>query len=367
MRQMGLAPPPETRIVVVNPDRHTPYSGMLPGFVSGHYAFGDCHIDLDRLCHGARVHFRRAAALAIDPQRNTVALDDGASLPYDVLSINIGSTPPVDGVPGALEHATRVKPVSGFLRVWDKILDEAARAGRAPRIAVVGGGAGGVELALALHYKLARCCPSAPARVCVLTDTATILSGHARRVGGIVGRVLAERGIAVHAHSKVVRIEPGRLHTGNGAVVAADHFIWATGAGAPSWIAESGIHTDGNGFIAVNAFLQSISHPGIFAAGDIASVAGHRIPKSGVYAVRQGPPLATNLRRALGSAPFVSYVPQRTTLALVSTGNKYAVASYGRIAFEGAWVWHWKDRIDRRFMRQYHAASRINSGGDTRT
>ena len=350
---MGLAPPPETQIVVVSPDRHTPYSGMLPGFVSGHYAFGDCHIDLDHLCAATRVRFRCAAALAIDPQRNIVVLDDGASLRYDVLSIDIGSTPSVDGVPGALEHATRVKPVSGFLRVWDEILDEAARAGRAPRIAVVGGGAGGVELALALHYRLARCCPSAPARVHVLTDTATILSGHAPRVVEIVGRILAQRSIAVHAHSRVVRIEPGQLHTGNGAVVAADHFIWATGAGAPSWIAASGIQIGGGGFIAVNAFLQSVSHPGIFAAGDIASMGGQRIPKSGVYAVRQGPPLAMNLRRALGAEPFVPYVPQRTTLALISTGNQYAVASYGRIALEGAWVWRWKDYIDRRFMRRY--------------
>lgn len=365
IRQMGLAPPPETRIIVVSPDRHTPYSGMLPGFVSGHYVFGDCHIDLDRLCHAARVHFRRAAAVAIDPQRNSVTLDDGKTVPYDVLSIDIGSTPPVDGVPGALEHATRVKPVSGLLRFWDEVLEEAARTGRAPRIVVVGGGAGGVELALAFHHRLAHCCASAPARIHVVTDTAIILSGHAAGVIRIVERILVERGIAIHARSKAIRVEPGQLHTASGVAIAADHVMWATGASAPSWIAATGIQTDG-GFVAVNEFLQSISHPGIFAAGDIASMVGHRIPKSGVYAVRQGPPLATNLRRALASERFVPYVPQRTTLALISTGNRYAVASYGRIAFAGAWVWRWKDRIDRRFMRRYHALSPMNDSGELR-
>jgi len=128
-------------------------------------------------------------------------------------------------------------------------------------------------------------------------------------------------------------------------------------ASAPPWIAASGIETDGAGFIAVNALLQSVSHPDIFAAGDVASMTGLRIPKSGVYAVRQGPPLAANLRQALASMSLIPYVPQPTALALISAGDKYAVASYGRIAFEGAWVWRWKDFIDRRFMNRYHIAT----------
>jgi selenide,water dikinase len=357
IRRLGLVPPPGTRIALVSPDRHTPYSGMLPGFVSGHYTFGECHIDLDHLCDSANVHFHRAEALAIDPQRKAVRLSDGTTMPYDALSIDIGSTPPAHAVPGALEHAIRVKPVSGFLRVWDEIRRTAHNAGRAPRIAVIGGGAGGVELALALHYRLGNCCRSGPVAVDVFTDTATILPGQSARVVKTVARILAERGITVHAHSKAIRIEPERLHTADGACFEADHFIWATGASAPEWIAASGIGTDGAGFIAVNAFMQSASHPDIFAAGDIASMTGHRIPKSGVYAVRQGPPLAANLRQALASMSLIPYVPQPTALALISAGDKYAVASYGKIAFEGAWVWRWKDFIDRRFMNRYHIAT----------
>jgi selenide,water dikinase len=194
-------------------------------------------------------------------------------------------------------------------------------------------------------------------RVDVLTEGATILPGHAAKAATILGRILAQRGIGVHMNSKVVGIEPGSLCIEGGGRLAADHVIIATGAAAPSWIAASGIETDEAGFIAVNAFLQSLSHPNIFAAGDIASITGCPAPKSGVYAVRQGPALAANLRRALEARPLVRYVPQRSALALISTGNRYAVASYGDIVFAGAWVWRWKDALDRRFMARYRRGS----------
>ena len=354
IRQLGLAPPSGARIVLVSPDRHTPYSGMLPGYVSGHYNFDQCHIDLDRLCDRANVTFHRTEARAIDPQRKSVTLSDGATMSYDVLSIDIGSTPPAHAVPGALEHAIGVKPVSQFLKVWDEIRGSAQRTGRAPRIAVIGGGAGGVELALALHHRLRRACPAGSLAIDIFTDSPAILPGHAGSVVRIIARILAERGIAVHAHAKATRVEPGKLHTSAGTGFPADYFIWATGASAPAWIAASGIETDGTGFIAVNSQLQSVSHADVFAAGDIASMVGHRVPKSGVYAVRQGPPLALNLRRALASESLTSYVPQAVTLALISAGDRYAVASYGNIGFEGAWVWRWKDYIDRRFVSRYH-------------
>ena len=354
IRRLGLDPPPGTRIALVSPDRHTPYSGMLPGLVSGHYAFGECHIDLDHLCDRANVVFHRDEARAIDPRGKTVVMGNGMTLPYDVLSIDIGSTPPTEAVPGALEHAIRVKPVSQFLEVWDQIRSTAQHTGRSPHIAVIGAGAGGVELALALHHRLRRCCPTGRVKIDIFTDSPAILPGHPANVVRIVTRILSERGIAVHAQSKATRIEPGVLHTSSGTRFAADHFVWATGASAPAWIAASGIETDGAGFIAVNAQLQSVSHADIFAAGDIASMTGRRIPKSGVYAVRQGPPLAANLRLALATGSLLPYVPQPTTLALISAGDRYAVASYGQIGFEGAWVWRWKDFIDRRFISRYH-------------
>ncbi len=154
IRRLGLHPPPDARIMLVSPDRYTPYSGMLPGFVAGHYGFHDCHIDLERLCAAAGVEFRLDHAVGIDPAAHRVGCSNSGELDYDVLSIDIGSTPAAQGVPGALDHAIRVKPVSAFIDAWDRLLDAGKGEGTPLRIAVVGGGAGGMELALAMHYRM---------------------------------------------------------------------------------------------------------------------------------------------------------------------------------------------------------------------
>lgn len=352
IRRLGLQPPRDTRIILVSPDRYTSYSGMLPGFVAGHYDFHDCHIDLERLCETAGVEFRQCHALGIDSAANRVDCSDSSALDYDVLSIDIGSTPAAQGVHGALDYAIRVKPVSTFINAWNSILDTERISGAPLRIAVVGGGAGGMELALAMHFRMLA--GNRAADIHLFTDTSTILPSHPSGVRRIFERVLGERGIAVHTHSKIVKVGRGALFRESGEPFHAEHIVWATAASAPGWIVASGIKTDERGFVAVNDALQSPSHPRIFAAGDIAGMVNHPRPKSGVYAVRQGPPLAENLQRALSGKPLIAYTPQKIALALISTGDKYAVAAYGRLVLEGRWVWRWKDHIDRNFMGKYN-------------
>lgn len=352
IRRLGLQPPDGVRTILVSPGRYTSYSGMLPGFIAGHYGFNDCHIDLGHLCDTSRIEFHQAAAIGIDPAANRVRCNNGSAFDYDLLSIDIGSTPEAQSIPGALNHAIRVKPVSDFIITWEKIRETTKFPGRLPRIAVVGGGAGGTELVLAMHHRLHA--EKSPSEFFLVTDTSSILPGHPVRVRRTFERVFNDRGITIHAGSRIVKVENGTLYRETGDSLHADHIIWATAAGAPGWLAESGIKTDARGFVAVNDALQSVSHPRIFAAGDIARMVNHIRPKSGVYAVRQGPPLAENLLRALSGRPPVDYLPQKIALALISTGDKYAVAVYGGLVFKGKWVWRWKDHIDRNFMAKYN-------------
>jgi selenide, water dikinase len=165
--------------------------------------------------------------------------------------------------------------------------------------------------------------------------------------------VLAERGVQLHVDTTVCEVQNGRLLAASGVVIDADEIIWVTQAGGAPWLAATGLALDEGGFVQVNDHLQSVTNPRIFAAGDVAAMVGHPLEKAGVFAVRQAGPLTDNLRASVLGQALVAYRPQRQWLALISTGDRYAVASRGSLGFAGSWVWHWKDWIDRRFMRRF--------------
>ncbi|MBI4183649.1 MAG: selenide, water dikinase SelD [Proteobacteria bacterium] len=358
LKGFGMRPLPGVRLTLICRDVHTPYSGMLPGLVAGHYEFDDAHIDLGPLARFAGARFLHDEATGLDLEGRRVLCRGRPPVPYDLLSLNVGSTPAA-AAPGAAEHAIPVKPINRFLAHWRDLTERVlASRGRA-RIGVVGAGAGGVEILLAVRHRLGRLlaeqgrAAGAP-EFHLFTDTADILPTHNARVRGKFRRILAERGVSLHPGASVVRVERGRVVLAGGAAVALDEVLWVTEAGAAPWLVESGLAVDERGFARVDDSLRSLSHPEVFAAGDIAAVVRHPRPKSGVFAVRQGRPLAENLRRALLSRPPLPFRPQRRFLSLISTGERYAVASRGPLALEGAWVWRWKDWIDRRFMRRYN-------------
>lgn len=352
MRRLGSAPTRGADVILVSPDRYTSYSGMLPGLIAGHYGFHDCHIDLEPLCRAARVTFERAEVTGLDLARNRACFRNGGEQAFDLLSLDIGSTPDTAPAPGALHHAVSVKPVAALLAAWEKMI---AAARLAPQsFAIVGGGAGGVELAAAMRHRL-QAEGAVASRLSVVTDAPVILPAHPPGVRRVFERLFAERGIALHCASRVVKVEAGVLHLENGACLGFDWIVWATAASAHAWLRSSGLVTDARGFVTVDDTLRSVSHPHVFAAGDCASLVNRSVPKSGVYAVRQGPPLAENLRRALAGMPLIRYSPQRRALALISTGGRRAVASWDGMALNGRWVWRWKDRIDRGFVKRYNS------------
>lgn len=360
LKRFGMHPMPGVRLTVICREVHTPYSGMLPGLVAGHYSFDEAHIDLGPLCRFAGARLYHDEAIELDLTGQSVHCRDRPPVQYDIVSINIGSTPRTSDVPGACGHVVPVKPINQFIAHWETLVDRVLRRDNGVRIGVVGAGAGGVEMLLAVQYRLraelrARGRGDDHISYSLFCDTAEILAGHNSRARHIFERVLHERGIDVFAADAVAQVSSGRLRTGRGTEHALDEILWVTAAGAAPWLAGSGLQVDAQGFIAVNDTLQSVSHPSVFAAGDIASVLHHPRPKSGVFAVRQGRPLADNLRRALSGRTLRAFRPQRHFLSLITTGDRYAVASRGNWALEGRWVWRWKDRIDRRFMRKYSA------------
>ncbi|MEE4380306.1 MAG: selenide, water dikinase SelD [Candidatus Competibacteraceae bacterium] len=358
LKKFGMKPLPGVRLTLICKDIMTPYSGMLPGLIAGHYTFEETHIDLGPLARFAGARFYNDIAIGLDLAEQRILCRNRPPVPFDVVSIDIGSAPMTVDVPGAAEYTVPVKPIDRFVAHWEALRARVLARSERTRIGVVGGGAGGVEVLLAIQYRLQKELAATGRDVDHLeyhlfTDTDEILPTHNQKVRAKFRRVLSERGVQVHTGHRVARVEPGRVETDNGARQDLDEILWVTWAGAAGWVAKTGLDVDERGFIRVNDFLQSTSHPTVFAAGDIATMINHPRPKAGVFAVRQGPPLTENLRRALLNRSLKPFTPQQQFLSLVSTGNQYAVASRSKWAFEGARVWHWKNWIDQRFMDKF--------------
>jgi selenide,water dikinase len=358
LRMWAMRPVPGARLSLICTDTETPYSGMLPGFIAGHYDCEDIHIDVRRLAEFAGARYYRDEVVGIDRAERRVICRQRPPVAYDLLSINIGSTPRLGHVAGADAHAVPVKPIRQFGERWRALLERVRQHAGRTTVAVVGAGAGGVELALAMHYRLGRELQARgrdPDELAVHLFSAgpVILPTHNRAVRRAFEGVLAQRGIAVHRDAEVVEVAPGRLRTRRGETLAADEVVWVTQAGGAAWLGATGLALDEAGFIRVTDTLRTETDPRIFAAGDCASMIGRPLEKAGVFAVRMGPVLAENLRRSLLDQPLKAYRPQRRWLALISTGDRHAIASRGALFARGDWVWRWKDRIDRRFMERF--------------
>jgi len=344
LRAFAEAPVAAARVTLVSPHPEFVYSGMLPGLVAGHYAQPDCTIALAPRARAAQAEFMAASATALDPAARQLALSDGRTLAYDALSLDTGGVMDRDAIPGAREHALFVRPIEHFARLVDDLF---AR-GRPQHVVTVGGGAAGVELALALQHRLA-----GEARVSLVTGGPPPLAAYSEAVQARARDVLRRHGVTVFEHACAHVGTERVVLASQGGRLACDAAVVAIGSIAPAWVRESGLALDAQGFVATSPTLQSMSHPDVFAAGDVASRPDAPHARSGVYALHAGPALALNLRRFIGGGALEPHQPQGRSLNIISCGRRYAIASWNGWSAQGRWVWWWKDRIDRSFIRSF--------------
>ena len=389
LKMFGIQPLPSVRLTLISDVLHAPYSGMLPGHVAGFYGYDECHIDLRSLAEFAGCQILIDRAIAIDINKNLVICQTRPPVNFDLLSVDIGSTPATLSVAGAAEYAIAAKPVPEFLATWNQLISERPNHPQKPlRIAIVGGGAGGVELALNMQSRLGKeegrwkreegrgkkeerrrkreeNLENLSSEIHLFHSGAELMQGHNQRVRRRLQEILISRGIQLHLKEKVCAVKKIERETNpqfptdyqisckSGLELECDRIFWVTQASAANWIRESGLAADSNGFMQVNDCLQSVSHPNVFGAGDIAAMVNYPRPKAGVFAVRQGKPLFENLQQFLLEKPLKPFAPQEQYLGLIGTGNKRAIASRGSFMWESALLWYWKDWIDRQFMQKF--------------
>ncbi|WP_315790363.1 selenide, water dikinase SelD [Fischerella sp. JS2] len=371
---LGMKPFNGIRLTLITDRVDTPYSGMLPGHIAGFYSHEQCHIDLRLLTNFAKAQLYIDQVVGLDLENKKVICADRPEVGFDLLSIDIGSTPATISVPGAAEYAIGAKPVSNLLKHWYQLLEDIADNPQKPlSIGIVGGGAGGVELALSMQahlYQVSKLYPltffskrevidhntlkQEVLKIHLFHRDAELMPNSHWSVQRTVKQLLIKRGIHLHLGENVCKVEPGKVRCESGLTVECDRIFWVTQASAPQWLKAAGLVTDEQGFILVNDTLQSLSHAYVFAAGDIATMVNHPRPKAGVFAVRQGKPLFENLRRFLLGKPLKPYIPQKQYLSLIGTGDGRAIATRGPLTLPPhRLLWQWKDWIDRRFMERF--------------
>ena len=383
LRRLGMQPlAADIRLTLITNVIDTPYSGMLPAYIGGYYNFQECHINLTNLAKFAQADLVLDEAINLDLANKQVRCQKHAPIDFDWLSIDIGSTPAA--IANADQHIIPIKPVPNFLKHWHQFLTE-LEASPIPReqplrIGIIGGGAGGVELSLAVKIRIEAILRSQELPVSMLEihlfhRQSMLMTGYPSNVGKKMERILKQQGIYIHLCETVNKVESSQIQQitnslldskliicESGLSLVCDRVFWVTSAIAPNWIRDSGLATDQKGFILINDKLQSISNPSVFATGDIATNVSHPRPKAGVFAVRQGEPLFHNLQRITSQQPLRSFYPQKRYLSLIGVGygtqsnrkKLQAIAVWDRLCIGSSnLLWRWKESIDRKFMQLF--------------
>ena len=340
LRRFAMRPEPGVRLTLIGREPETPYSGMLPGVIRGDYTDAQAHIDLAPLAAAAGARLILGDATAIHLEAGTVAVTGRPGIAFDLLSVNVGGMPAVPP-----EGGIAVKPIGRFLA---RLRQMEADLPYGARVAVVGGGPAGVELALALAQRWA-----GRLRLVLVSQTAEPLATAPRHARRVVRAALVDAGVELVSGVTAGAQRDGRLALSDGSALDVAAALWATGVRGPAFLAGSGLACDAAGCVRVDATLRSLTDPRVFAAGDCAALAGSPRPKAGVWAVRAGAPLAANLRRTVRGEALRAWKPQRDALVILGLGGGRAVAWRNGLAVSGTAICHWKDWIDRRWMRMY--------------
>lgn len=341
LAQMVKQPIKNIAVYLIDTHEKAPYTGMLPGFTAGHYQDSELYIHLKKLAKKAGINFIQATVTGIDAEKRIIYLDDQKSLDYNLASFDIGIHACDSTVEGLVQNAVPVKPLGEFARAWSHFLSNQPSA---PRLVVVGGGVGAIEMALAMQH-------ASQAEITIVTRGA-LLSKCSNPTRHYLRKILISKGIKIKENSVIQSISADRVTLKNEEKIVSDFTLSAVGARPYVWLRKTNLPLE-NGYIMVNEFLQSSVYPDLFAVGDCAYFMPSPLPKAGVYAVRQAPVLYENLKAQIEGQPLSTFVPQRDYLKLITLGEKKACADKFGLCLCGRWVWWLKKKIDKDFMRTF--------------
>ncbi|BAQ60691.1 NADH dehydrogenase-like protein [Geminocystis sp. NIES-3708] len=352
LKLWGEQPVSGVNFTMISNVKKTPYSGMLPGYLAGYYNYDQSHIDLEILAKFAKIKLIIDSVIDIDTENKKIICDSKNIIDFDLLSVDIGSTPKNNDIEGAKLYTIPVKPVNLLIKKWEDIINKSEK-NKMLILNIIGGGAGGVELAMNIHQKLSTILTNENFKINLIHKQEKLLSNYHKLASKRITNILKSKNINIYLNSIVKKVYQDHLITKSGLIIKGNYHFLVTQASAPLWLKNGTIATDKEGFILIKNTLQSINYDYIFATGDIATMINYSYPKAGVFAVKQGKPLYENICNWLNKKPLKSYHPQKYYLNIIGIGNQSAVAIWGNLVWESPLVWQWKKYLDHTFMEQF--------------
>jgi selenide,water dikinase len=366
LKMLAMNPIGGLRITLISDQTHSPYSGMIPGYLAGYYSYEDCHFDLRRICEELGQRFIKAKIIGIDPQRKKIRLENRSEVSYDCASINVGIEPKSidNSSTKAALKLIPLKPISRFIAHWERLMADLKgyKGSESLRIAVVGAGASGVEISIILKMLIDQ--HKWNAEVSLIHRHEFLVSAKDLVAQKKLSETLQELGIKVLQNTLALQEQENGLvlEDEQGLVQTKDFYrvLTATQASAPKWFKDSGLPVSQNGFLKITGNLLVENEHALFAAGDCIHFSPFPLKKAGVYAVRQGMVLEHNIRAYFtGKSELKTFHPKKNVLSLITIGDRKALVHQDSASIL-RWMWPsllWtvKDGIDRRFMKRFQA------------
>lgn len=351
LKMWKMHPIPDTDLTCISDHAVATYSGMLPAVLAGQIPSDSMEIDLVRFCASVDARLVVGTVLGINHERQEIAVHDRPPIPFDVLSVGIGSVPTTADVVLETSNVLQIKPMQTFLK---RLNEQRARLQgiACPCITVVGGGVAGMEILFCLPGTLHKL-GIQKFKLRIVSRGSNILGNLAARTQRLVRREIQAREIELVCGQSVTRVDSRNLELDDGTQLSTDLVLWATGARAPDLLAQLSLPMAEDGFLATDHTLRCLTETPVFAVGDSGTISNDPLPKAGVYAVRQGPVLWQNLQRTLAGSALKNFVPQRSFLKLINLGDGRAVGEWKRLSVVGRLPMWLKTRIDGKFMEQF--------------
>lgn len=332
------------RITLITNEIDTPYSGMIPGYIEGIYSWRDSHIDLYRLCLKLNVRFIHAEVERVSAYEKEIYFKDRPKIKFDVLSINTGIQSNNREIKGAAKYCLPVKPIS---KLTNNFLNKITNF---KSIAFIGGGAGSVELALAIKKRFLNI--NQDIKITIITGKRGLLSTFPQKTKLTSLKTLEKFKIDIIEYKRVLEVKPKQIILSDKSLLKIDKAILSTNSMTPKWLAKSDILLTKDNYILVNKSFQT-NYKYVFASGDVIDFNNQNLKKAGVFAVRSGKPLAINIRKFILGKKLVEYKFNKNYLALIGTSKRSAIATKYNLTFNSRFFFYLKKYIDQNFIKKF--------------